>query len=87
LEAAEKVLRFFYRVFELTLLRNPKKRDKKNRPKQPRTEGEEKKRRKQNRSRIFCDEPPDEPRWIFLIFMFFLGLNSPCYETMRKFKK
>jgi hypothetical protein len=35
LAAAEKFPRFFYRVFELPLLRNAQERDKKNRAKQP----------------------------------------------------
>jgi hypothetical protein len=39
LAAAEKIPRFFNRVFELLLLRNARKRDKKNRAKQPREGG------------------------------------------------
>jgi hypothetical protein len=65
---------FFYRVFELPLLQNARKRDK-NRAKQPR-EGEKKRRKKPH---IFCDEP----RWAFVKKSFYRVLNSPFYEALR----
>jgi hypothetical protein len=67
---------FFYRVFELPLLRNAQKRDKKNRTKQPR---EKKKKTDEKKATFFCDEP----RRIFSEF-FPVFLNSPCCETAKK---
>jgi hypothetical protein len=58
------------------LLRNAKKRDKKIEQKQPR----EKKKNGGNKTRIFCDEPDG----LFRKKVFFVFLNSPCYETPKK---
>jgi hypothetical protein len=65
----------FNRVFELPLLRNAQKRDKK-------TEQNNRGREKKNgggKSRIFCDEP----RWIFLNF-FFRVFELPLLRNAQK---
>jgi hypothetical protein len=68
-----------YRVFELPLLRNAQKRDKKNRTKQPTTEGEKKEKNGRKKNPHFCDEP----RWAFFL-KFFRVFELPCCETPKK---
>jgi hypothetical protein len=62
------------------LSRNAQKRDKKKIEQNNQGSQGRKKKNGGKKIRIFCDEP----RWTFSKKVFFVFLNSPCYETPKK---
>jgi hypothetical protein len=76
----KKIVGFLYRVFELPLLQNARKRDKTNRAKQTR---EKKKKRRKQKLTFFVMSPDG----FFGERGFIAFLNSPCYKTPKNAKQ